>query len=381
MIETWLVYESFDPFEGSVSQIRQQVSQSTVKMDEVNLNSAQLVPNIYDDLAFLGFENNHKSIQLPLKKMSADDNLKSLLYSFKLTLSPQTNIFKIQRYAILDFISDIAGVAELIGFIFGLFLYPLSQLSFELSTIKRMYVARTADDELLEPRDPIPDQDTGKFKRNVRFKFENGDENKIIDNQNAEALELQKRRTIALSNWKKRTLYFKNLFGLKTQLSRYPDESEKVNYRVARLYDKGKQKLAKDFDVLKIMKDLHEFRILFDFVKRKHSNLMIDINTTRKNVINLQDDGWELELERVEPYLTKHTTYQTRSSDEDMGSDKSETSEMQSVKSSQVSQSNAESKSKSLRSPTSTSKQSAKDEKDEESEETSSVNETVPEDI
>lgn len=97
--------------------------------------------------------------------------------------------------------------------------------------------------------------------------------------------------------------------GLKSRLSRYPDESERVKYRVSKLYDKGKLKLSKDFDVLKIMRDLHEFRILFDFIKRKHSNLMIDVNTTRKNVINLHEDGWESELDRVEPYLTKHSTY------------------------------------------------------------------------
>ena len=238
-------------------------------------------------------------------------------------------------------------------------LFPLSKLSFELSAIKRLYVARTVDDELLEPRDPIPNQDTGKFKRNVRFTFEVGDENKIVDHQNPEALQLQKRRTIVLSNSKRAKLYFNSLFGFKSTLIRYPDESEKINHRVAKLFDRGKQKLSKDFDVLKIMKDLHEFRILFEYIKKKHSNLMIDINSSRKNVVNLQDDGWESHQERVEPYLTRHTTYQTKSSDEEIGSDKSETSEAQSLKSSQVSRSeNADLKSRSVRSPTSTSKQS-----------------------
>lgn len=71
-------------------------------------------------------------------------------------MSTKSNVYSIISYGILDLISDIAGVAELLGFIFGLMLFPLSKLSFELSAIKRLYVARTVDDELLEPRDPIP---------------------------------------------------------------------------------------------------------------------------------------------------------------------------------------------------------------------------------
>lgn len=229
--------------------------------------------------------------------------------------------------------------------------------------MKRLYVARTSDDDLLLRRDPSPDQDTGKFKRNVRFKFENADENKIDDNRNSDALELQKKRTIVLSSSKKAQLY---CCGTRA--------AAKSDQRLARLYHRGQQKLAKDFDVLKIMKDLHHYRILFDYVKKKHSNLMIDVNSSRKNVINLHDDGWEFELERCDPYLTKHETYQTRSSDEQ--SDKSETSEAPSQPSSQVSRSEHEPR---PRSPTSTSKSESawSAPKEPENENT----ETVPEDV
>lgn len=75
------------------------------------------------------------------------------------------------------------------------------------------------------------------------------------------------------------------------------------------MYYSGKKKIDKDFDILKIMKDLHEYRILFNYVKNKHSNLMIDVNKSRWNVVNLENDDWSTELDRVEPYLTRHNTY------------------------------------------------------------------------
>ena len=48
---------------------------------------------------------------------------------------------------------------------------------------------------------------------------------------------------------------------------------------------------------------------------------MIEVNKSRKNVINLEDDDWEHELEKQEVYMTRFGTHQT-SSDED--SDESE---------------------------------------------------------
>ena len=73
------------------------------------------------------------------------------------------------------------------------------------------------------------------------------------------------------------------------------------------------------------MKDLHEYRILFNYVKNKHSNLMIGVNSSRWNVVNLEKDDWSTELERVEPYYTRHNTYQSSSSSDDI--DKSESSQ------------------------------------------------------
>lgn len=103
-------------------------------------------------------------------------------------------------------------------------------------------------------------------------------------------------------------------------------KKERENSQLTKLYYTGKRKIDKDFDILKIMKDLH-YRILFNYVRNKHSNLMIDVNKSRWNVVNLEKDDWSTELERVEPYLTRHNTYQSSSSSDD-NIDKSESSQV-----------------------------------------------------
>ena len=61
---------------------------------------------------------------------------------------------------------------------------------------------------------------------------------------------------------------------------------------------KGKEKLSEDFNVINIFKTLSDLRVMFDYYRKRHSDLMIDVNSSRKMVINLEDDKWEHELER-----------------------------------------------------------------------------------
>lgn len=102
-------------------------------------------------------------------------------------------------------------------------------------------------------------------------------------------------------------LYLRSLCGYGSEPGY--SKKERANAHVTRLFYNGKKKIQKDFDILKIMKDLHEYRVLFNYVKNRHSNLMIDVNRSRWNVVNLEEDDWSTELERVEPYLTRHNTF------------------------------------------------------------------------
>lgn len=58
---------------------------------------------------------------------------------------------------------------------------------------------------------------------------------------------------------------------------------------------------------------MNKFQTMFDYYRDKHSDLMIYVNSQKRNVINLEDDSWD--DERVQPYLTRFNTYHSSSSD------------------------------------------------------------------
>jgi hypothetical protein len=71
------------------------------------------------------------------------------------------------------------------------------------------------------------------------------------------------------------------------------------------LWNKSKSKLKEDFDIIEILRKLNDFRAMFKYYREKHSDLMIDINSNRRNVVNMEDDEWSTELEKTRGTITK----------------------------------------------------------------------------
>lgn len=72
-----------------------------------------------------------------------------------------------------------------------------------------------------------------------------------------------------------------------------------------------------DFDVVKLMKNMHHLNEMFNFYRLKHSDLMVQVNSSRKKILNLEDDDWSTELDKKQTVLTRFNTHQTSSSDSD----------------------------------------------------------------
>ena len=51
-------------------------------------------------------------------------------------------------YSLLDILGDLGGVTEVIMLLFGFFLYPIAEHSFGLQALRRLYKARTKDNDL-----------------------------------------------------------------------------------------------------------------------------------------------------------------------------------------------------------------------------------------
>lgn len=133
-----------------------------------------------------------------------------------------------------------------------------------------------------------------------------------MDEDKFKKLELEKKKTIAISGADWTYLFWRRLFGcrLKMNLGKY----ERRNNRLKKLALKGEQKLMQDFDISRLNNELKKLKVLFDYYFHKHSDIMIAVNSTKTNVINLEEDQWD--DERAQPYLTRFNTFQSSSSDE-----------------------------------------------------------------
>jgi hypothetical protein len=63
-----------------------------------------------------------------------------------------TNSVHYQRkvYNIYSLLADIGGVMEIIIFLVGIVIIPISKFSFDLTAIKQLYLVRTADTTLFD---------------------------------------------------------------------------------------------------------------------------------------------------------------------------------------------------------------------------------------
>ena len=158
-------------------------------------------------------------------------------------------------------------------------------------------------------REARPDLSSGKVKKNVRFAFEDVDKNKKEEGQ----FELEKRRPIVIGCCDKWSLYVQRLFGITEPLVAYSKEQRK-GALLHKLMNKGTRKLKADFDLGQILKDLANFRMMFNYYRLRHSDLMIEVNQQRKMVLNLEDDDWENELDKPAWEFTKFDTHVTSQS-------------------------------------------------------------------
>ena len=51
-------------------------------------------------------------------------------------------------YTCVDLLGDLGGVAEIVIFVFGVFLLPVSEHSFVIKALERLYLASTIDENL-----------------------------------------------------------------------------------------------------------------------------------------------------------------------------------------------------------------------------------------
>ena len=95
-----------------------------------------------------------------------------------------------------------------------------------------------------------------------------------------------------------------------------------------RMFNRGHQKLSNDLDIIQILKTLRELKIVMNFIKNKHSDVMIDLNQSKHHIINLENDDWEWEESnaREAVYMVKKDPTSEDLDVDDISDENSETS-------------------------------------------------------
>lgn len=89
-----------------------------------------------------------KQLKRPLAKVNERD--RNLLSQSVLVLSSETIRYTRKVYGMIDLLGDLGGVIEIVMLFFGFFLYPISEHSFNLEAIKKLFFASTSDETLFE---------------------------------------------------------------------------------------------------------------------------------------------------------------------------------------------------------------------------------------
>ena len=62
----------------------------------------------------------------------------------------------------MDLLGDLGGITEILCFMLGIFLFPISEFSFIMSAAKKMFFVRTKDETLFKK----PLENESKIKKN-----------------------------------------------------------------------------------------------------------------------------------------------------------------------------------------------------------------------
>ena len=138
----------------------------------------------------------------------------------------------------MDLVGDLGGVIDLIIFVFGLFLYPYSQYSYNLEMQRYLYKARTNDVKLFKPE-----------KTTIK-----GPQFKITNKMKQE---LEKHHTIVLAPLDKFKLFLSQYFEICCL-----KQCWKRKKKLMKIYEQGVSKIENDLNVFKLLQNVKTMKTM-----------------------------------------------------------------------------------------------------------------------
>lgn len=192
--------------------------------------------------------------------------------------------FKHQRkaYGLFGFVSDLGGVSELLILVFGFFVFPYSEFSFNIKAMKKLFFVRTKnEDNFLNICEDHKDEEFDMKLPKESLK------------------EINMHHKIKLKKKDACKLYFSRICG--RGFRRFYD-ADKLNS----MYEQGEVKLNEHLDVIQIVDKVRQFEILLENTRMISEQTKYLIKHAKQNWIDIEsgsisnsDDSAELEFGNI----------------------------------------------------------------------------------
>lgn len=192
------------------------------------------------------------------------------LVSVAIFLSDRSTTYERKIYAVFDLMGDIGGLIEISMLCLGSLLASISEHSFFIKAIQKLFLVNTYDRKLFAEPSKFRKggQKLNKERKSIQKHFNKEDQNYLNNHQ-----------VIKLSKKQSCKLYFMSLLGCCFC-------GRKKN-RLWRLYTEGQDRIEKEFDLVKIIKSIRNIKVIMKH-KLMNEKLKLEVKHSEKSVIDVE---------------------------------------------------------------------------------------------
>ena len=182
-----------------------------------------------------------------------------------------------------DLLGDLGGVIQVVMICGSLLIGPISYHSFVIKAIRRIFLANTCQDDLFQSSHH---ENKAAEEKRLYCGY------KPSDLPRALVKNIERHKHVHIEFNRNRLLYFQNLisnsFGGRLSCPCLGVKANKLN-KLQKLYKKGEERFERELDVINIVRNLKNFRIMYkrylidqkkEFVVNHDQSNIIDINDT-----------------------------------------------------------------------------------------------------
>jgi hypothetical protein len=123
----------------------------TDRLKFLNVNAQRNLIEVEDDLIQFGQRKAYTFFNLKnivLQTLGRSTLSPDLVFSLNFYLDDEMTLHYRQTYSLFDLLGDLGGASRVILICFGKIFYPISEFSFWMKAIQKLYIVKTSDKKL-----------------------------------------------------------------------------------------------------------------------------------------------------------------------------------------------------------------------------------------